>query len=394
MGMLGFPIFDADNHYYEATDAFTRHLDPSMRKRAMQWATIDGKQRLLVGGVVNRFIPNPTFSHLAQPGSLADFFRAKSGVGDLRAAFGELQPVEERPEYRDRTARLAVMDSQGLEAAIMLPTLGVGMESALEHDSAACNAAFRAFNRWLLEDWGFNFQDRIYGAPYISLMDPDWALAELEFAIENNAGCVLMRPASVAKPYGRTSPGDVAHDKFWARLNESGITLVIHGGDSSYTAYEQMWGLAGETEAFRRPMLKSLLSASPIRDTMASLIADKLFDRFPNLRVATIETGSGWVAPLIGSLKKLAVQHPGAFDVDPLEQFQKHVWVSPFFEDDVQALVNLVGADRVVFGSDWPHVEGLAEPAAFIKELDGMSEEDQQKIMRHTARSLVTPQPL
>lgn len=392
--MLGFPIFDADNHYYEATDAFTRHLDPSMRKRAMQWATIDGKQRLLVGGVVNRFIPNPTFSHLAQPGSLADYFRAKSGTTDLRAAFGELQPIEERPEYRDRTARLAVMDSQGLEATIMLPTLGVGMESALEHDPAACNAAFSAFNRWLLEDWGFNYQDRIYGAPYISLMDPDWALAELEFALSNNAGCVLMRPASVAKPYGRTSPGDPAHDKFWARLNEAGVTLVIHGGDSSYTAYEQMWGLAGETEAFRRPVLKSLLSASPIRDTMASLLADGLFERFPNLRVATIETGSGWVAPLITRLKSLAIQSPNSFGADPVELFQKHVWVSPFFEDDVLALVNLVGADRVVFGSDWPHVEGLAEPAAFIKELDGLSEDDQQQIMHHTARSLVTPQPL
>ena len=53
--MLDFPVFDADNHYYEALDAFTRHLDPAMRKRGMQWATIDGKQRLLVGGQVNIF---------------------------------------------------------------------------------------------------------------------------------------------------------------------------------------------------------------------------------------------------------------------------------------------------------------------------------------------------
>jgi hypothetical protein len=154
--MLDFPVFDADNHYY-ALDAFTRHLDPAMTKRTMQWATIDGKQRLLVGGQVNRFIPNPTFETVSKPGALADFFRAKAGVGDMRAAFGELEPITDRPEYRDRTARLRLMDEQGLEACIMLPTLGVGMETALEQDRDALLAAFRAFNRWLEEDWGLNY---------------------------------------------------------------------------------------------------------------------------------------------------------------------------------------------------------------------------------------------
>ncbi len=59
MAELPFKVFDADNHYYEATDAFIRHIDPAMKKRCMQWADIDGKQRLLVAGKVNRFIPNP-----------------------------------------------------------------------------------------------------------------------------------------------------------------------------------------------------------------------------------------------------------------------------------------------------------------------------------------------
>ena len=74
---LDFQLFDADNHYYEATDAFTRHLDPSLAKRTMQWAEIDGKQRLLVGGRVNRFIPNPTFDPVARPGALDDYFRGQ-----------------------------------------------------------------------------------------------------------------------------------------------------------------------------------------------------------------------------------------------------------------------------------------------------------------------------
>jgi predicted TIM-barrel fold metal-dependent hydrolase len=389
--VVDFPVFDADNHYYEAQDAFTRYIDPAMRKRTMQWATIEGKQRLLVGGRVNRFIPNPTFENVSLPGALTEYFRAKAGVGDMRSAFGELEPIGTRPEYRDRHARLRVMDVQGVEACIMLPTLGVGMEAALEGDQEACTAAFTAFNRWLDEDWGLNFEDRIYAAPYVSLIDLDWAISELEWALDHDVRVVLMRPGSVNTLRGRRTPGDPAHDRFWTRMNEAGVTLAIHGGDAGYSAYERIWGLTGEVEAFRQPTLRRLLSASPIHDMMASLMADRLFERHPNLRVATIETGSGWVSPLLKSLRKAAVQLPTAFGTDPYELFMDHVWVSPFFEDDVQALVRRVSAERVLFGSDFPHAEGLAEPTSFEKELQGFSDKDVRLIMHDNARALVTP---
>ena len=71
----------------------------------------------------------------------------------------------------------------------------------------------------------------------------------------------------------------------------------------------------------------------------------------------------------------------------------EHVWVSPFFEDNVQALVGRVGAGRVLFGSDFPHAEGLAEPTSFEKELQGFSDEDVRLIMHDNARGLVTPRP-
>jgi len=275
----------------------------------------------------------------------------------------------------------------------MLPTLGLGMETALEEDPAALTASFRAFNRWLDEDWGFNYQDRIYAAPYVTLLDVDWAIEELEYALAHDARVILMRPGSVYGPERRRTPGDPQHDAFWARLNEAGVTLVIHGGDSGYAPYQQLWGLTGETEAFRHPVLNRLLSASPIHDMMASLLADRLFERFPNLRVATIETGSGWVKPLLKRLEKVTVQVPNAFGENPYDLFMEHVSVSPFFEDDVMGLIDVVGADRVVFGSDWPHAEGLADPTSFIKEIDSVSDADAKKIMHDNARDLVTPRP-
>ena len=94
---LGFAAFDADNHYYEAEDAFTRHMPREMAKRCMQWAEIDGKKRLLVGGRVNRFIPNPTFNPVSKPGALDAYFRGRVSGGDMRTLFGELDPIGNCP---------------------------------------------------------------------------------------------------------------------------------------------------------------------------------------------------------------------------------------------------------------------------------------------------------
>ncbi len=389
--MPDFAMFDADQHYYEATDAFTRHLDPRWTARTMQWAEVRGKQRLLVGGRINRFIPNPTFDPIATPGALTDYFRAKDGVTDMRSAMGTLESIADRPEYRDRDARLAVLDAQGVEACFMLPTLGVGMEAALETDPEAFMAAFTAFNRWLDDDWGYNYRDRIHAIPYVSLIDVDWAVAELEHALAHGARAILMRPSSVYGPTGRRTPGNPAHDAFWARVNEAGISVLVHGGDASYGAYQQFWGLGGETEAFKVSPLMRLLSASPVHDFVASIMADRLFERFPNLRLATVETGSYWVGPLLKKLRTVAIQAPGDFGADPYELFLEHVWVSPFFEDDVLALVDLIGPERTVFGSDWPHVEGLEDPATFVKELEGLGDTAVEQIMRTNAFGLITP---
>ena len=214
MADLPFKVFDADNHYYEATDAFIRYIDPAMKKRCMQWANIDGKQRLLVAGKVNRFIPNPTFDPVSKPGALQDFFRGRNKDGvDVKTMFGELDPISERPEYRDRDKRLELMDAQNIEAALFFPTLGVGMEQSLRHDPPAVVAAFTAFNRWMLEDWGFAYQERIFAAPVISMIDVDWAVSEVEWALNNDARMVVMVPGPVPTPDGGSqSPGMPEYD--------------------------------------------------------------------------------------------------------------------------------------------------------------------------------------
>jgi predicted TIM-barrel fold metal-dependent hydrolase len=388
MTELGFQAFDADQHYYEAEDAFTRHLDPAMRKRCMQWAEIDGRKRLLVGGKVNRFIPNPTFDPVARPGCLDDYFRAKTSAKDIREAFGTLEPIS--PYYRNRDARLESLDAQKIEACFMFPTLGVGMESALEHDVPAMLAAFRSFNRWLDEDWGCNFQDRIYAAPYITLADVDWAIEELEWALSKDVRIINLRASSVIAPDGRRSLGHPLHDAFWQKVNDAGITICIHSGDAGYGFMLDYWGQDSEFEAFRYSPLRSLLTTSPISDAVASFIGEGIFARFPNLRLATIESGSEWVGPLFKKLKKAYGQHNYAFAENPLETFRKHVWVSPYYEDDLIELRAQIGAEHILFGSDWPHAEGLEHPIEFIHDLEGFSPDEIRLIMRENALGLVT----
>lgn len=390
MSKPGFGLFDADNHYYEAEDAFTRHMDARMKKRAIQWATVDGRQRLMVAGRINRFIPNPTFDPVAKPGCLDEYFRARNPEGkDLRTLFGDLEPI--RPEYRDRDARLALMDAQGIDGCFMFPTLGVGMEEALTHDPEAATAAFSAFNRWLQDDWGFNYRDRIFSAPYISLLDPDAAVAELEASLKLDARVVVLRSAPVEHPDGPRSLGDPRHDPFWARVNESGITVAFHSGDSGYHRFADAWGEGGDMQAFAFSPLRSLLSASPIHDTIAALVAHGVFARHRRLRVATIESGSEWVGPLTKKLKKAYGQHPNAFAEDPIETLRRHVWVSPYYEDDLRELSRQIGAGHMLFGSDYPHAEGLAEPWTFVRDLDGFSADDQRLIMRDNGMRLVQP---
>jgi predicted TIM-barrel fold metal-dependent hydrolase len=264
------------------------------------------------------------------------------------------------------------------------------MESALEHDVPAMLAAFRSFNRWLDEDWGCNFENRIYAAPYITLADVDWAIEELEWALSKDVRIINLRASSVIAPDGRRSLGHPLHDAFWQKVNDAGITICIHSGDAGYGFMLDYWGQESEFEAFRYSPLRSLLTTSPISDAVASFIGEGIFARFPNLRLATIESGSDWVGPLFKKLKKAYGQHTYAFAENPLETFRKHVWVSPYYEDDLVELRANIGAEHILFGSDWPHAEGLEHPIEFIHDLEGFGPDEIRLIMRENALGLVT----
>lgn len=372
-------MFDADNHYYEALDCVTRHLDRTHGARVFQWATIDGRSYPVLGGQVFRGVKNATFDPVAPPGVLADYFRGNPHGDDPLELLRRHEPI--RPEYRDRDARLAVMDAQGVDRCWLFPTMGMIYEEPLKDDPEAVTLLFSAFNRWLAEDWGFAYQDRIFAAPYFTLVDVDWACAELEWALEHGARTIVTRPAAATTRNGPQSPGAPEFDRFWARVNEAGITVVVHAGDSGYTAHGYARdGFTTDFGGIPQP-IRMLQLERPIEDWLSALICDNLFHRFPNLRVASVENGSKFVPGLFDRLEILARKMNGWFPEDPVETFRRHVWINPFWEDRVDDVITAVGVDRVIFGSDWPHIEALPEPAQYLSELDHLCDADRRRIL-------------
>ena len=386
---IGYTLFDADNHYYEAEDAFTRHLDPEHRARTVQWCEIDGRRQHLVAGKLARAVSNPTFDPIAKPGVLYDFFRGRAGDQTIK---GQLQQREPIPaHYRDPETRLAVMDEKGLEWCWMFPTLGILYEELLKEDPEAVTLAFGAFNRWLKEDWGFAYDERIFSSPYITMADVGWAVTELEWALRNGARTICMRPAAVHTAQGPRSPGDPMFDPFWARVNEAGITVVIHAGDSGYTTHgyaEDGFSADFSGRGKQRLSIKSWNIERAALDYLATLILDRVFERYPNVRIASVENGSEFLPDLFRKLTSMARKAPGYFGQDPVQTFKQHVWINPFWEDDVEEVARYMGTDRVIFGSDWPHIEGLPEPGNYIDDLSTFNEREKRLILRDNAQGL------
>jgi len=390
---LDYAPFDGDNHYYEAIDAFTRYLDPALGPRCVEWAEVNGRRYQVVGGRLSRAVTNPTFDPIAPPGAMHDYFR---GNPEKKSPLEFLKARESiRPAYRDRAARVETLDEQGLSAVWMFPTLGMLYEELLKHDPFAVCKTFEAFNRWVSDDWGFDRGDgRLFAAPYLALADVDWACRELEWALDQGARMIVMRAAAPTTVTGTHSPFDEQFDPFWARLNEAGIPLVIHAGDTGWSSngYADD-GFAATFSGGWKPTVKSFAIERAAADFVLTSIFDKMFDRFPNVRMVSIENGSTFLPDVIAKLRSTDKKMPGYFSTDPVAALQQNWWINPFWEDDVNEVVAMMGAERVVFGSDWPHIEGMPSPLDYLPELAKLDEYEKKRVMLDNVMELNTPRP-
>ncbi len=386
---VDYALCDADQHYYEAVDCLTRHLDKKHRN-VIKWMQIDNRVSLLIHGRQLTVVPNPTYDPVGAPGSLEVYFRAENHEGKELRDIVHMQQIQ--PEYRDREARVARLDEQGVQLAWLIPSLGLGIEEMLQEDPESAMAIFTAYNRWLADDWGYDRDGRIMTGPMISLIDAEAAEAELDRVLAIGTRMVIMRAGPVGNPYGRPpSPANPRFDRIWAKLADAGVVVAIHAGDAGYTKYLADWGESPKYTGMKATPLSEVLSVGierPIFDMMAAMICHGLFDRHPKLKVATLELGAAWVPELHRRLRVAYGKTPQQFAHDPVESFREHVWVAPFYEDNITRLRDLHGADRILLGSDWPHPEGLSAPRKWIGDFVDLGEVDMRKALRENLLGL------
>lgn len=384
---MTYPLLDADTHYYEPEDCITRYFPKDRMGDAFRVERRGDRDVYLAGPREFTFLRDPFYSRgTMKPGGLKELLRG--------AAKGERQMIPVEAAFVDRDARLEVLDEQNVEAAVLLPTTGVTIEHFFGGDPNLIYPNLNAFNRWILDDWGFGADGRLFGVPLMSLADPDQAVTELEWALSNGARIIAIRPGPA---YGR-SPADPVFDRFWALCQEARVPVAFHISESGYNErYSADWGENPNPQSHEQSALHWTLffGDRPIIDTLAALILHNLFGRFPDLRVVSIENGSLWVPYLLKAMDKMYKMGAGGpwlggrLEARPSELFREHVYVSPYHEEDIGALAGMIGVDRILFGSDWPHPEGVAQAGEWLEVVQPFSELDQRRILRDNLGDLL-----
>lgn len=385
---LDVPVFDADNHMYETPEALTKFL-PDRYKGAIDYVDVRGRTKIAVRGRISEYIPNPTFEVVARPGAQEDYFRNGNPDGkSRREIFGE--PMRSIPAFREPAPRLELMDEQGIDRALMFPTLASLIEERMRDAPELTHAVVHALNEWMYETWQFNYEGRIFATPVITLPIVEKAIEELEWVVARGAKAILVRPAPPSGIRGPRSFGLEEFDPFWEKVVETGVLVGMHSSDSGYDRYTNDWmGNDSEMLPFQPQAFRMLSQWRPVEDSVAALICHGALSRHPDLKVAVIENGSSWVAPLLSNLKDIYKKMPQDFLEDPVAVFKRNVYVSPFWEEDLGALAELIGTEHLLFGSDYPHPEGLADPASYVDELAGLPDESIRKIMGGNLASLM-----
>ena len=391
---LPYPTFDADNHLYENRDTLTKFL-PAQYKDVIRYIDIDGRTKLAIRNTISDYIPNPTFGKVAAPGA-AGFDVTKGGEGmeqragrTVSAPDGKKMLVMPGVEaFFDPEPRLELMLELGIDRTVLWPTLASVLEERVADDPDAVVAVIHALNQWLHEHWSFVFADAIYSTPIISLAaGNDVAIAELEYIAERGAKLFLIRVAPVPTWKGRKSFALAEFDPFWERVQELDLVVGMHSGDPGYTRYTNEWeGTHQEYSAFRTngsPAFVALASEkNNLVDALASIIGHGLATRFPTLKFMPVEFGAAWIRPFYGKLQRTWEQSAVLFDENPVDVFNRNVWIHIFHERDPKGLIDLgIPVDHLMFGSDFPHPEGMADPLAYHEIVKDLPLDQQELIM-------------
>lgn len=343
--MADVKIFSADSHVSEPGDLWVQRIDKEFRFRAPHMERLERNGKMEDLFFYEGFPPHPVGVGLGaaqRVGARTDeaagstFREEGRGYGDARP--GGWNPVE----------RLKDQDIDGVTGELLHCTLAFRMFWI--RDGKLQRAIFRAYNDWLVEFCSHS-PHRLIGVPLISLYDIDEGIAELRRASKmglHGAMIWLSAPPS-CPPY--TSK---AYDPFWAAVQELDTPIVLHeitgGGFESPLSPSAYWD--------ENYSLGTVIRPHEIQRTLAMLIFSGVFERFPRLKVISAENGTDWLPYYVRRLERAARgpwSFPTKLSLSPIEYFRRNVWFT--YINEPHAVVNrdLLGEDKLMYATDYPH---------------------------------------
>jgi predicted TIM-barrel fold metal-dependent hydrolase len=343
-------IHDADSHLMELDDCLDAYFEPRLLARFHDSA---GYRAALARNL--------------RPG------RSREAHADAGFRAGVDANILLRKNYEAHGAFIAAdrphaLDLLGFASQLVFTTFCLG-NFGLDRgdDLELAYAAAQAHNRMLTDFCSVD--RRLLATAYVPLEDFDRASALTREAIALGAKA-LMVPSSCPR---RHAPSHVALDAVWAQAQEAGIPVLFHvGGEDKLNPVYKLNGLPpvpdfhGGDDNFTSVSYMPIPNA--VMQTLATLIFDGVFDRFPRLKWGAIELGASWLPGWMRAMDSAA----GAFmrnetrlqtlSAKPSEIVRRQLRVTPYPHEDTGWIIANAGDEVCLFSSDFPHVEGGRQP--------------------------------
>jgi uncharacterized protein len=362
----GHRVVDSDGHLLEPADVYDGKVDPRHLERAPRILRDEqGRQG---------------FSMLGMP----PFAGGDFGSGDAVTPQGLRRPAgrqwdEAQPGGFDPHARIRDMDTDGVDAAVLFPTLG--LFNSLIPEAEAAVAIARCLNDHAAE-YARPYPDRLFCVGVLPLKDVDASIAELQRVAGMGFPAVVVRPNP--DPNTQRKLDDPAYEPLWSAAEEAHIVVAIHEGVNPLIPF------AGLDRC--QNMFDWHVVSHPFEQMLAmvTLIRAGVMERHPSLRFGFMESNCGWLPYWLermdSNYKQIGWQAPEV-KRPPSEYFQRQCAITcEADEEAVGAVADLVGDDRIMWASDYPHYD--SEFPGAVQEMferDSLTEERKVKIMASNA---------
>lgn len=356
-------LISADSHVLEPSDLWTKGLPATLRSRAPRVFFNDQRNVWMFG--CEEVTPQPiTFSFVA--GVDLDDLPAMHKAGYAAA----------RPGGWDPQARLEDMTTDGVSAEVLYPSLGLGMYWI--KDPAFQEACFRVYNDWLIE-FCAAIPDRLIGIAMISMYDVGRAVAELRRC--KDAG---LRGALIwERPPDSHSFLGADNDPFWAAAQEMDMPVALHIlTDHGVTKQRVETSPTGPLRYRLSVMMQHEIEAS-----LFDLVFSGVLERFPDLKIISVENEYNWLANLLVRMDKAYERFrrdlPLSLTMRPSDYVRRQMRLT-FFNDAIGPLtLPYVGCDLLMWSSDYPHQNSTWPHSRDViaRDLGSLTADDREKLV-------------